>query len=72
MSAPADRPAVAPPSRLRRLLTALVLTLLLFALIGTLVVLTSAPKPAEPTKHPPPPVRPIDRQSLQRPAPAPP
>ena len=72
MSAPADRPAVTPPSRLRRLLTALVLTLLLFALIGTLVVLTSAPKPAEPTKHPPPPVRPIDRQSLQRPAPAPP
>ena len=72
MSAPADRPAVTPPSRLRRLLTALVLTLLFFALIGTLVVLTSAPKPAEPTKHPPPPVRPIDRQSLQRPAPAPP
>ena len=72
MSAPADRPAVTPPSRLRRLLTALVLTLLFFALIGTLVVLSSAPKPAEPTKHPPPPVRPIDRQSLQRPAPAPP
>ena len=68
MSAPADRPAVTPPSRLRRLLTALILTLLFFALIGTLVVLTSAPKPAEPTKHPAPPVRPIDRQSLQRPA----
>ena len=72
MSAPADRPAVTPPSHLRRLLTALVLTLLFFALIGTLVVLTSAPKPAEPTKHPAPPVRSIDRQSLQRPAPAPP
>ena len=72
MSGPADRPAVTPPSRPRRLLAALALTLLFFALIGTLVVLTSAPKPAEPTKHPPPPVRPIDRQSLQRPAPAPP
>ena len=71
MSTPADRPAPPRPSRPRRLLTALVLTLLFFALIGTLVVLTSAPKPAEPTKHPPPPVRPIDRQSLQRPAPAP-
>ena len=55
MSTPADRPKVTPPSRLRRLLTALVLTLLFFALIGTLVVLTSAPKPAEPTKNPAPP-----------------
>ena len=70
MSAPADRPAVTPPSRLRRLLTALVLTLLFFALLGALVVLNSGPETD--TKHPPPPVRPIDRQSLQRPAPAPP
>ena len=69
MSAPADRPAVTPPSRL---LTALILTLLFFALIGTLVVLTSAPKPAEPTKHPAPPAQQIDRQRLLRPAPAPP
>ena len=66
MSAPADRPAVTPPSRLRRLLTALVLTLLLFALIGTLVVLNSGPETD--TRQPPPPVRSIDRQSLQRPA----
>ena len=72
MSGPGERPASPRPSRPRRLLAALALTLLFFALIGTLVVLTSAPKPAEPTKHPPPPVRPIDRQSLQRPAPAPP
>lgn len=70
MSAPADRPAVTPPSRLRRLLTALVLTLLFFALIGTLVVLSSAPKPAEPTKNPAPPAQQIDRQRLLRPAPA--
>ena len=70
MSTPADRPKVTPPSRLRRLLTALVLTLLFFALIGTLVVLTSAPKPTEPTKHPAPPARSIDRQRLLQPAPA--
>ena len=70
MSTPADRPKVTPPSRLRRLLTALVLTLLFFALIGTLVVLNSGPETD--TRQPPPPVRSIDRQSLQRPAPAPP
>lgn len=72
MSGPGERPAPPCPSRTRRLLAALALTLLFFALLSALVVLTSAPKPAEPTKHPPPPVRPIDRQSLQRPAPAPP
>ena len=70
MSTPADRPAVTPPSRLRRLLTALILTLLFFALLGALVVLNSGPETD--TKQPPPPARPIDRQSLQRPAPAPP
>ena len=70
MSGPGERPASPRPSRLRRLLTALVLTLLLFALIGTLVVLTSAPKPAEPTKNPAPPAQQIDRQRLLRPAPA--
>ena len=70
MIAPADRPAVTPPSRPRRLLAALALTLLFFALLGALVVLNSGPETD--TKHPPPPVRPIDRQSLQRPAPAPP
>ena len=70
MSTPADRPAVTPSSRLRRLLTALILTLLFFALLGALVVLNSGPETD--TRQPPPPVRPIDRQSLQRPAPAPP
>ena len=70
MSTPADRPAVTPPSRPRRLLAALALTLLFFALLGALVVLNSGPETD--TKQPPPPVRPIDRQSLQRPAPAPP
>ena len=69
MSGPGERPASPRPSRLRRLLAALALTLLFFALIGTLVVLNSGPETD--TKHPPPPVRPIDRQSLQRPAPAP-
>ena len=72
MSGPGERPASPRPSRLRRLLAALALTLLFFALIGTLVVLTSAPKPAEPTKQPAPAAQQIDRQSLQRPAPAPP
>ena len=69
MSTPADPPAVTPPSRPRRLLAALALTLLFFALLGALVVLNSGPETD--TKHPPPPVRAIDRQSLQRPAPAP-
>ena len=69
MSVPGERPASPRPSRSRRLLAALALTLLFFALIGTLVVLTSAPKPAEPTKHPAPPAQPIDRQRLLRPAP---
>ena len=70
MSGPGERPAPPRPSRSRRLLAALALTLLFFALLGALVVLNSGPATA--TKHPPPPVRPIDRQSLQRPAPAPP
>ena len=70
MSGPGERPASPRPSRLRRLLAALALTLLFFALLGALVVLNSGPEGD--TKQPPPPVRPIDRQSLQRPAPAPP
>lgn len=70
MSGPGERPASPRPSRLRRLLAALALTLLFFALLGALVVLNSGPETD--TKHPPPPVHPIDRQSLQRPAPAPP
>ena len=69
MSVPGERPAPPRPSRTRRLLAALALTLLFFALLGALVVLNSGPETD--TKHPPPPVRPIDRQSLQRPAPAP-
>ena len=72
MSGPGERPASLRPSRPRRLLAALALTLLFFALIGTLVVLTSAPKPAEPTKNPAPPAQQIDRQRLLWPAPAPP
>ena len=70
MSGPGERPAPPRPSRLRRLLAALALTLRFFALLGALVVLNSGPETD--TNPPPPPVRPIDRQSLQRPAPAPP
>ena len=68
MSGPGERPASPRPSRTRRLLAALALTLLFFALLGALVVLNSGPETD--TKQPPPPVRAIDRQSLQRPAPA--
>ena len=70
MSVPGERPAPPRPSRSRRLLAALALTLLFFALLGALVVLTSGPEAD--TKHPAPPARSVDRQSLQRPAPAPP
>lgn len=66
MSGPGERPASLRPSRPRRLLAALALTLLFFALLGALVVLNSGPETD--TRQPAPPVRSIDRQSLQRPA----
>lgn len=70
MSATSDRSPDNSRSRWRRLLVALVLTLVLFAVIGTLVVLSSVPQSGEPVKKKPSPqARQLDRQGLLRPAP---